>query len=171
MEDSTAFISTYLLDNSDENRKAAMEWEKAFLNATNTVVKDMAREAQLEISFLTDRSTEDELERETYMDSLTVVLSYLVMFIYIAISLTFLTKRHAGVSQNVFVRSHVVLALQGVSIVVLSVLGAFGLVSLLGMKVSLIVLEVLPFLVLAVGVDNMFILANELRSFVRRCEI
>ena len=40
-----------------------------------------------------------------------------------------------------------------------SVLGALGLCSMLGIWSTLIIMEVIPFLVLAVGVDNMFILA------------
>lgn len=38
-----------------------------------------------------------------------------------------------------------------------------GLCSLVGVSATLIILEVIPFLVLAVGVDNMFILANAAR--------
>ena len=47
----------------------------------------------------------------------------------------------------------------GVGIVIISVLGALGLCSMLGIWSTLIIMEVIPFLVLAVGVDNMFILA------------
>jgi Sterol-sensing domain of SREBP cleavage-activation len=42
------------------------------------------------------------------------------------------------------------------------VLGAAGLCSLLGMWATLIIMEVIPFLALAVGADNMFILAHAL---------
>lgn len=39
---------------------------------------------------------------------------------------------------------------------------AVGLFSLAGVKVTLIIAEVIPFLVLAIGVDNVFLLAHEL---------
>ena len=170
MDDATAFVVTYLLDSHEENRKAAMAWEEAFLKASETYLTDMANEAHLKLTYSAERSTEDEVHRETYMDAPTVVVSYAAMFIYIACSLTYLTKQHSGVSEGIWVRSHVLLALEGIGIVILSLLGAIGLVSLLELKISMIILEVLPFLVLAVGVDNMFILANELRNLVgNRC--
>ncbi len=52
--------------------------------------------------------------------------------------------------------------LGGVLIVALSVAGALGLVSMAGLWSTLIIMEVIPFLVLAVGVDNMFVLAHAL---------
>jgi Niemann-Pick C1 protein len=42
-----------------------------------------------------------------------------------------------------------------------SVVGGLGVCSALGVSVSLIVMEVVPFLVLAIGVDNMFLIAAE----------
>jgi hypothetical protein len=54
-----------------------------------------------------------------------------------------------------------------VLIVAASVGGALGLCSLAGMWSTLIVMEVIPFLVLAVGVDNMFVLAHALGRQVR----
>lgn len=48
----------------------------------------------------------------------------------------------------------------GVVIVLLSVLASIGLLSYLGVRSTLIIAEVIPFLVLAVGVDNIFILVQ-----------
>lgn len=48
----------------------------------------------------------------------------------------------------------------GVVIVMLSVLASIGLLSYLGVRSTLIIAEVIPFLVLAVGVDNIFILVQ-----------
>jgi Niemann-Pick C1 protein len=56
----------------------------------------------------------------------------------------------------------------GVLIVAASVAGALGLCSMFGMWSTLIVMEVIPFLVLAVGVDNMFVLAHALGRQVCR---
>lgn len=44
--------------------------------------------------------------------------------------------------------------------------GALGVLCALGLPASLIVLEVVPFLGLAVGVDNMFLLAHALSAQV-----
>lgn len=52
------------------------------------------------------------------------------------------------------------LGLSGVIIVLVSVFCSIGLFSYAGVPASLIVAEVIPFLVLAVGVDNIFILVQ-----------
>jgi Niemann-Pick C1 protein len=61
-----------------------------------------------------------------------------------------------------FIRSKVALGLFGISLVILSVASSVGSFSAIGVKVTLIIAEVIPFLVLAVGVDNVFILVHEL---------
>jgi Niemann-Pick C1 protein len=64
--------------------------------------------------------------------------------------------------RGLFIRSKTVLGLFGISLVILSVASSVGLFSAIGVKVTLIIAEVIPFLVLAVGVDNVFILVHEL---------
>ncbi|VDM27886.1 unnamed protein product [Hydatigera taeniaeformis] len=49
----------------------------------------------------------------------------------------------------------------GVSIVLASVFSSIGLWSYLGVPATLIIIEVIPFLVLAVGVDNIFIMVQD----------
>ena len=64
--------------------------------------------------------------------------------------------------RGLFIRSKVALGLFGISLVILSVASSVGFFSAIGVKVTLIIAEVIPFLVLAVGVDNVFILVHEL---------
>lgn len=64
--------------------------------------------------------------------------------------------------RSLFVDSKVMLGLFGICLVILSVSSTVGFFSLIGVKVTLIIAEVIPFLVLAVGVDNVFILVHEL---------
>lgn len=64
--------------------------------------------------------------------------------------------------RSLFTGSKFTLGLFGIALVILSVSSSVGLFSLLGVKVTLIIAEVIPFLVLAVGVDNVFILVHEL---------
>ena len=61
-----------------------------------------------------------------------------------------------------FVGSKFSLGLFGIALVVLSCLCSVGFFSFFGVQVTLIIAEVIPFLVLAVGVDNVFILVHEL---------
>ncbi|KAF9263623.1 multidrug efflux transporter AcrB transmembrane domain-containing protein [Marasmius fiardii PR-910] len=64
--------------------------------------------------------------------------------------------------RSVVVNSKVLLGLFGIALVILSVSTSVAFFSLCGVRVTLIIAEVIPFLVLAVGVDNVFILVNEL---------
>ena len=48
----------------------------------------MAASKGLEITYSSERSVQDELDRESYTDATTVSFSYLAMFIYIAFALT-----------------------------------------------------------------------------------
>lgn len=64
--------------------------------------------------------------------------------------------------RKLFVGSKVMLGLFGISLVILSVSSSVGLFSLFGVRCTLIIAEVIPFLVLAVGVDNVFILVHEM---------
>lgn len=52
--------------------------------------------------------------------------------------------------------------LWGIIIVLLSVSTSIALFSALGIKVTLVIAQVIPFLVLAIGIDNIFILSHEL---------
>ncbi|KAJ6629226.1 multidrug efflux transporter AcrB transmembrane domain-containing protein [Mycena sp. CBHHK59/15] len=64
--------------------------------------------------------------------------------------------------RSLFTGSKFMLGLFGIMLVILSVSSSVGFFSFIGVKVTLIIAEVIPFLVLAVGVDNVFILVHEL---------
>ena len=64
--------------------------------------------------------------------------------------------------RGLFIGSKFTLGLFGICLVILSVSSSVGFFSLVGVKVTLIIAEVIPFLVLAVGVDNLYILVHEL---------
>lgn len=117
-----------------------MAWEKAFIHLAQTRLQDLASQANLKLSFSSQRSVEDELARETASDSVTVAVSYLVMLLYIALALG--TLPVGSSSWAVLVYSRVGVGLTGVMIVGLSVLAALGLCSLFGMWATLIILEV-----------------------------
>lgn len=61
------------------------------------------------------------------------------------------------------VDSKVSLGISGILIVLSSVSSSLGIFSYFGIPLTLIVIEVIPFLVLAVGVDNIFIIVQTLQ--------
>ncbi|CAG9859649.1 unnamed protein product [Phyllotreta striolata] len=132
----------------------AMEWEKEFVefmkNWTATKKPDF-----MDVAFTSERSIEDELDRESQSDVVTILISYMIMFAYIAISLGQVNK-----CSRLLIDSKITLGLGGVLIVLASVVSSVGLFAFIGVPATLIIIEVIPFLVLAVGVDNIFILVQ-----------
>ncbi|KAJ8421237.1 hypothetical protein Cgig2_028187 [Carnegiea gigantea] len=118
----------------------------------------MVQSKNLTLSFSSESSIEEELKRESTADVITIVISYLAMFAYISLTLGD-TPRFS----SFFISSKVLLGFSGVILVMLSVLGSGGFFSAVGVKSTLIIMEVIPFLVLAVGVDNMCILVHAVK--------
>uniref|UniRef100_A0ACD5V3Y1 Uncharacterized protein n=1 Tax=Avena sativa TaxID=4498 RepID=A0ACD5V3Y1_AVESA len=161
--EASAFVITYPVNNKvektgEENEKA-MAWERAYISLVKEEILPMVLGQNLTLSFSSESSIKDELNRESTADAITIVISYIVMFAYISFTLG---DRPSGLS-SLFVSSKVLLGLSGVVLVMLSVLGSMGFFSAIGVKSTLIIMEVIPFLVLAVGVDNMCILVHAVK--------
>ena len=154
--DSLAFVTTFTFLNSlDEDEiQAATEWEKVFVDYMGKVAADPAN-SDLRITYLTESSIELELARGSTADLVTIAISYLVMFLYVSIALGKFTSW-----RRIVVDTKFTLGVAGVLICIASVLVSVGIFSMAGIKTSLIIAEVIPFLVLAVGVDNIFIMVN-----------
>ncbi|KAK7299788.1 hypothetical protein RJT34_10616 [Clitoria ternatea] len=159
----SAFIITYPVNNAitkvgDENGKA-IAWEKAFIQLAKEELLPMVQASNLTLSFSTESSIEAELKRESTADVITILVSYIVMFAYISVTLGDTPPNPS----SFYLSSKVLLGLSGVFLVMLSVLGSVGFFSAIGVKSTLIIMEVIPFLVLAVGVDNMCIIVDAVK--------
>ncbi|XP_061187973.1 NPC intracellular cholesterol transporter 1-like [Saccostrea echinata] len=150
--ESTAMVITFVVNNhvDEAQNEKAKAWEKEFLN----FMKNFS-DPDMIIAYSAERSIEDEIQRESASDVWTIVISYIVMFGYISITLG-----NFGQCSRCFITSKTSLGLCGVCIVLLSVSSSLGLFSYCGVAATLIIIEVVPFLVLAVGVDNIFILVQ-----------
>ncbi|CAN6688278.1 unnamed protein product [Malus baccata var. baccata] len=160
--EASAFVVTYPVNNAagdvgNENGKA-LAWEKAFIQLAKEELMPMVLSRNLTLSFSAENSIEEELKRESTADVITILVSYLVMFVYISLALG-----DAPHLSSFYISSKVLLGLSGVMLVMLSVLGSVGFFSAVGVKSTLIIMEVIPFLVLAVGVDNMCILVHAVK--------
>ncbi|KNZ45717.1 hypothetical protein VP01_786g3 [Puccinia sorghi] len=202
-----AVIITFVVNNhlEKDQLEQTKEWEtalKIYLEQVSAGKSNQIKDPQslgMNMAWSTEISLEGEINKSTNTDFPIVVLSYLVMFLYVAINLggsgivmlsaifrgiltlvkllirqvyrlpgndpnsVFPTThtRSTSLARQLLVESKFSLALWSIMIVLLSVSTSVGLFSLLGIKITLIIAEVIPFLVLAIGVDNVFILANE----------
>lgn len=163
-EKATAIILTFIVNNYHNKTKLlpAMEWEKKYVEFMKNWTKT-EMPPYMDISFTSERSIEDELYRESQSDVMTILVSYIIMFAYIAISLGQLNS-----CSRLLIDSKITLGLGGVFIVLASVACSVGLFGYIGLPATLIIIEVIPFLVLAVGVDNIFILVQTHQREVRR---
>lgn len=155
-QNATTLIITYVVNNYEDKSKLkkALAWEKAFIEFMEEYVRN-PNNNDLTISFSAERSIQDELERESNTDVITILVSYLIMFLYVTVALGQYTD-----CSTILIDSKITLGISGIAIVAFSVLASLGFWSYVGEPATLIIIEVVPFLVLAVGVDNIFILVQ-----------
>ncbi|XP_023671417.1 NPC intracellular cholesterol transporter 1 [Paramormyrops kingsleyae] len=149
----TALVITFPVNNyhnDTERLNKALAWEAEFIR----FVKNYSN-PNLTIAFSAERSIEDEIDRESSSDIFTIGISYAIMFVYISLALG-----HIQSFRRLLVDSKISLGIAGILIVLGSVACSLGIFSYAGVPLTLIVIEVIPFLVLAVGVDNIFIIVQ-----------
>jgi Niemann-Pick C1 protein len=161
-----AIVVTWVVNNYKEGSEAelqAQDWEISFKDRMLAFQRE-ATDRGLRLSFNTERSLEEELNQNTNTDAKIVAISYVVMFIYASLSLgtgTITFRSLLNKPSTALVQSKFTLGVVGILIVLMSVIASVGFFSAVGIKVTLIIAEVIPFLVLAVGVDNIFLIVHE----------
>ncbi|OWP04441.1 patched sphingolipid transporter (Ncr1) [Marssonina coronariae] len=164
--DSPATIVTWVVQNYAEGSpgvERAMDWEQT-LKDTLLELQGEASDRGLRLSFSTEVSLEQELNKSTNTDAKIVIISYIIMFFYASLALGSTTLSVRSVLRNPaasLVESKFTLGVVGIVIVLMSISASVGLFSAAGIKVTLIIAEVIPFIVLAVGVDNIFLIVHE----------
>ncbi|CAF1029966.1 unnamed protein product [Rotaria sordida] len=162
----TAIVITIVIENSNDPEKIqlAEAWEKVFLDYMKnfTETQKLLRESgnwnetvNFTVYYSAERSIQDELNRQSRSDILTIVISYTVMFLYVT-----LTLGHIRSWRTCLIDLKISVGFIGVLFVLLSVMSSIGFYSYCGVAGTLIIFEVIPFLVLAVGVDNIFIIVQ-----------
>lgn len=162
-----SLLITYLLRNDEKSSGPATKLEKEVIeqviemfnsNITTSFLRKWfpnveVRPLELRVHYMLERSIGDEITQETEQNYFIVLVSYAIMFLYIATSLG-----------NIYsmVTASFTLSLFGICFVMASVYVSYCFCGLVGVKASLISLEVIPFLILAIGVDNMFLIYHEI---------
>ncbi|KMZ67950.1 hypothetical protein ZOSMA_251G00230 [Zostera marina] len=146
--EASSFIITYPVNNKFHRKGSAngkaMSWEKAFIRLVKDEIKPMVNSHNLSISFSSESSIQEELKRDSSADVITILVSYILMSVYISFALADIPN-----FSSFFISSKALLGFSGIVVVILSVLGSAGFYSAFGIKSTLIIMEVIPFLVLA----------------------
>lgn len=161
-----AFILTFSLNNYQRDHpkfEVVQEWESRFLDIVQEYQKDP--KTNFTFAYMAERSLEDEINRTTIEDIPIFMISYAVIFLYIAVALGEYSS-----FKRILVDSKFLVGLGGILVVGCSVLASMGFYAWVGLPSSLVILQVVPFLVLAVGADNIFIFVLEYQRDVRRPE-
>ena len=82
-----SIIITFIVNNHEDEakNKKAEAWEKAFISFMKDFKENGPKDFQ--VSFSSERSIQDELDRESESDVVTILISYIIMFLYISIAL------------------------------------------------------------------------------------
>lgn len=161
-----AMTVTWVVNNFPEGSPEvarAMDWEQVLKDRLLAVQKE-AKERGLRLSFSTEISLEEELNKSTNTDAKIIVISYVIMFLYASIALGSTTLSLRDMLRNPavsIVESKFSLGVAGIVIVLMSITASIGLFSWANLKATLIIVDVIPFIVLAVGVDNIFLIVHE----------
>ncbi|KAK8098605.1 patched sphingolipid transporter [Apiospora kogelbergensis] len=166
--DAPAMTATWVVANALEGTQEldrAMDWERSMKDfLLHTVQPEAKDKFGLRLSFSTEISLEEELNKSSNTDATIVVISYIVMFLYASLALGSTSMSLRELMRNpavCLVQSKFTLGFVGILIVLMSITSSIGLFSWAGIKATLIIAEVIPFIVLAVGVDNIFLIVHE----------
>ena len=161
----TALIATFPLTNEAADVPRAEAWEAALLSLLqSSPLQATLSQRGLRLDYMLERSVEDEISRGAYKDVGIIGLSYALMFLYISAALSsgsWGAVQAPGVTWPLYTK--VGLGLCAILIVLCSLVVSVGVVSAMGVAVTPIISEVIPFLVLAIGVDNVFLLSQAFR--------
>lgn len=141
-------IFTFLLKNTNHLKPSAMAWEKRFIHFLSNYTNDL-----FDVTFNTERSIEDQIEEMSNSEFITVIIGYFVMFVYFLSAIA--CKRNCHV-----LWPRILLAFGGIATIMASVIASMGFFQYWDVETTWLTIEVIPFLILAIGVDNIFIMVR-----------
>jgi Niemann-Pick C1 protein len=152
--ESTAIVSTALVYNyyDDEKNEPAVAWEREYIE---TLKLESTQNEIFEIFFMAETSVQDEIKVESTGDMFPVILSYTLMIVYVSLGIN-----RWSMSKRFFQTSKITVGFLGVICIMISVSSTIGLFMWAGVKLQLVIMEVVPFLTLAIGVDNIFLIVH-----------
>lgn len=152
--ESTAIVSTALVYNyyNDADNDPAIAWERAYIERMKAEVQ---QNALFEVFFMAEISVQDEIKVESTGDMFPVVLSYMLMIVYVSLGIN-----RWSFTRRFFQTAKITVGFLGVVCIMIAVSSTIGIFMWCGVKLQLVIMEVVPFLTLAIGVDNIFLIVH-----------
>ncbi|XP_060804008.1 NPC intracellular cholesterol transporter 1 homolog 1b-like [Amyelois transitella] len=144
-------IANHLLE---ENLIPVLEWEDNFLELMHNFT---ASNQDIRVSFGAERSVEDEIRRVSVAEAVPIAISYVIMFIYVTFALGNIRSCRMWL-----IDSKVMVALGSILVELISIFCAMGVMGFANITATLLAINVIPFFVLSVGIDNVFLMVNAL---------
>lgn len=91
----------------------------------------------MDVAFLAERSIQDGIAELSSSEETTVLISYLIMFLYVALALGKIKS-----FGKFLIHSKIVLAIGGISIVIASVSCSLGIFGYIGVPTTMLTIEV-----------------------------
>ena len=137
-------------DPSDEDEsEKVLEWEKNFIDSMESLEDDLSC---FKVHYSSERSLDDAIAESSGSDVSLVSITFTLMITFASVMLGKFLNPLTG---------HSLLANAGVFAVALGIVAGFGVA--MWFRVPFIsIVGVLPFLVLGIGIDDMFIMVDEL---------
>lgn len=151
-----------------QRENLVLQYEQKIINALTKEQTGTYNTGNEKLSFLAGRSVDDVVEEGGEVEGHLVAIGYAIMIVYACLSLG---NWVFPLAKGNFIHSHMLLALLGIVTVGLSTIAGFGFVGLVGMKVSPIAFSLVPVLSLAIGMDDMFVLAHTMARIARDSEL
>ncbi|XP_050343987.1 NPC intracellular cholesterol transporter 1 homolog 1b-like [Nymphalis io] len=141
----------------EEELEPVLEWEQKFIDLMHDYEKNWKSEF-VEVAFAAERSIEDEIQRISEAEAIPIAISYLLMFIYVIFALGNIRSL-----KTCFIDSKVTVAVCCICVVVIAIFCSLGLLGYCNITVTLLAINVIPFFILSVGIDNVFLMLKELQ--------
>lgn len=109
----------------------------------------------LKADYLAERSIPDNISEEGSENAFVIIISYILMFLYVGSAIGHVPS---------VVHSKYALGFAGIFVVIAALISAIGITFYMNSKLTMISAEVVPFLILAIGVDNMFLITRAERQ-------
>ena len=132
-----------------------LEYNEELIANLKMVLQQNPGMIRVKADYLAERSIEDNIVLESAQNASIVVISYLLMFVYVSIAIGFFPHP---------VHTKFGLGFVGIVVVIGSLTSSIGFTYYFNQKLTMISAEVVPFLILAIGVDNMFLISRAERE-------